>query len=217
MRGALVSVSAIEDDEYPLVAQWFRKGLVGALSTGSSQRFTSTSGIRAAIESGPEKFAMVRTHEGVPVGLVQWRQRKYPGSYTVGGVIGDSELWDSGCGGEASWLLVHELFHAHNAHRIEFITAAFNARVIRMLVKSGMVIEGVLRDYLFLDGRYHDAIVTSYLRDEYYGADESGMTGDAFFGDTVPASDKAEARALLRDYMQNRRFDDITRSYTKEP
>ncbi|WP_017606263.1 GNAT family N-acetyltransferase [Nocardiopsis alkaliphila] len=214
MKGALVTVSAIEEDEYPLVAQWFRRGVVGALSTGGTAGFTSTTDIRAAVEKGPEKFAMVRTHDGVPVGLVQWRQRKYPGSYTVGGVIGDSELWDSGCGGEASWLLVHELFHAHNAHRVEFVTASFNVRVIRMLIKSGMVIEGILRDYFFLDGEYHDAIVTSYLREEYYSADASGMTGDGFYGDTIPASDKAEARALLSDYMQNHWLDAIKRSYT---
>ncbi|MFE1165829.1 GNAT family N-acetyltransferase [Nocardiopsis sp. NPDC058789] len=216
MRGALVTVSAIEEDEYPLVAQWFRRGMVGALSTGGSARFTSTSDIRAAVTGGPERYAMVRTHDGVPVGLVQWRQRKYPGSYTVGGVIGDSELWDSGCGGEASWLLVHELFHAQNAHRVEFVTAAFNVRVVRMLIKSGMVIEGVLRDYFFLDGAYHDAIVTSYLREEYYSADESGMTGDAFFGDTVPASDKAAARALLREHMREQWPQDIRRAYAEE-
>lgn len=216
MKGALVTVSAIEEDEYPLVAQWFRRGVVSALSTGGTARFTSTADTRAAIENGPEQFAMVRTHEGVPVGLVQWRRRKYAGSYTVGGVIGDSELWDSGCGGEASWLLVHELFHAHNAHRVEFVTAAFNVRVIRMLIKSGMVIEGIMRDYFFLDGEYHDAIVTSYLREEYYSADDSGMTGDGFYGDTIPASDKNEARALLRDYMENQWPDAMKRSYAFE-
>lgn len=202
MKGALVTVSAIEEDDYPLVAQWFRRDVAGALATGGSAWATSTADIRAAVESGPEKYAMVRTHEGAPVGLVQWRQRKYSGSYVVGGIIGDSELWDSGCGGEASWLLVHELFHAHNAHRIEFITAAFNVRVVRMMIKSGMVIEGVLRDYFFLDGQYHDAIVTSYLRDEYYSADESGMTGDGFYGDTIHPSEKEEARALIRDHLE---------------
>lgn len=216
MKGALVTLSAIEEEDHPLVAQWFRRGVVGALSTGGAAGFTSSADIRAALENGPEKFAMVRTHDGVPIGLVQWRQRKYPGSYTVGGVIGDSELWDSGCGGEASWLLVHELFHSYNAHRVEFVTASFNVRVVRMMIKSGMVIEGILRDYFFLDGEYHDAIVTSYLREEYYSADASGMTGDEFFGDTIPASDKSEARALIRDYMQNQWLDAIKKSYVLE-
>lgn len=213
MRGALVRLDAIEEDDLPTVAGWFRKSAVGMLGTGAATAFTSTDAMRQAVEAGPERYAMVRTHDGTRVGLVQWRRRKYAGSYTVGGIIGDSELWDSGCGGEASWLLVHHLFHDQNAHRVEFVTAAFNVRVIKMLVKSGMVIEGILRDYFFVDGEYHDAVVTSYLRDEYYSTDESGISGETFFGDTIPAEDKLEAQRVLGAYLRERWLEDIGEKY----
>ena len=51
-----------------------------------------------------------------------------------------------------------------------------------------------MRDYYFLDGAYHDAVIGSILRDEYYA-----MTRPA---ENVPRADVKEARRILGEYLE---------------
>jgi RimJ/RimL family protein N-acetyltransferase len=64
-------------------------------------------------------------------------------------------------------------FNNLNLHRIELGVFDFNPRAIHVYEKLGFKREGVLRDYLFSDGAYHDQILMSILDHEYrekYGA-----------------------------------------------
>lgn len=71
-------------------------------------------------------------------------------------------------GTEALQLIVDYGFSVYNLHRIELQVYDFNERAIHVYEKLGFKKEGVLRDYLYFEDQYHDAIVMSMLESEYH-------------------------------------------------
>ena len=67
-----------------------------------------------------------------------------------------------------------------------------------MLCSGWVHVDGILRDYYFLDGTYHDAVAASILRDEYYNLRNSVRMAPA---DIVPREEKEKARELLAKYL----------------
>ncbi|USG66590.1 GNAT family N-acetyltransferase [Brevibacillus ruminantium] len=193
MRGNFVALQPLEDEDYKLFSQWVCPSKVSALARGA-QDFVTEEEIRKDIVQGNTRYATVVTHEGKKIGFVSWQPLKYEGSYMLGGVIGDPNLWDMGYGAEASLLLMDYLFHSKNAHKIQFINGLYNLRSVRFLLKNKVTIEGILRDYIFLDGEYHDAVISSILRHEYYEYSEPG--------DMIPKSEKQQIREELYAYLQ---------------
>ncbi|MDA5110790.1 MULTISPECIES: GNAT family N-acetyltransferase [Brevibacillus] len=193
MRGNFVRLQALEEEDYKLFSQWVCPSKVSALARGR-QDFATEDEIRKDIVNGSTRYATVVTHDGKKIGFVSWETLKYEGSYMLGGVIGDPELWDMGYGAEASLLLMDYLFHFKNAHKIQFINGLHNMRSVRFLIKNKVTIEGILRDHFFLDGEYHDAVISSILRDEYYGYSEPE--------DMIPKSEKQKIREELYEYLQ---------------
>lgn len=66
--------------------------------------------------------------------------------------------------------MVHMLrhgFETRKLHRISLGVYAFNPRAIHVYEKIGFRREGVERDALYADGRYHDMITMSMLEDEF--------------------------------------------------
>ncbi|GAA1072322.1 GNAT family N-acetyltransferase [Nocardiopsis composta] len=193
MQGHMVSLRPLADDDYELISKWMRPGSTAALAGGGSE-MAGPELIRRRAETTGESLLMVTTTEGRPIGFVRWQSKKYPGSYEIGGAVGEKEYWDSGCGAEATSLVLEYLFHSKNAHRVQFIVGMFNLRTVKMLLNSGIVVEGLLRDYFFMDGEYHDAIVASVLRDEFYQLDAWGKVPDS-----VP---KSEKEAAVEEFCQ---------------
>ncbi len=208
MRGELVYLDRVRDsDDADLLADW-GSGISNLYSSGRPIILT-----REQVEQlvrGPETdLLMVRTvAENEPIGMVTWRQQTYPGSYTMGVAIGDPERWGLGMGMEAVILLVSHLFHTLNAHRLHVEVAAFNVGMLPVLTSGMIKIEGVLRDYFFVDGEYHDCIVGSMLRDEYY------ETAKSFGGpaDGIPAQAKAAARERIEALLAERGLSALGRS-----
>lgn len=194
MKGHLVKLRAIEEEDYSFFSKWMIPSTLSALARGT-QDFAGTNEIKKDIQSGNTRYAMVLTHENKKIGFVSWQPQKYEGSYVLGGIIGEPELWDNGCGAEASLLLMDYLFHSKNAHKVQFINGLYNARSVRFLLKNKVVIEGILRDHFFVDGEYHDAVISSILREEYY-ADSQNQPQDA-----ISKIEKKKIQEELYEYM----------------
>ncbi len=54
-----------------------------------------------------------------------------------------------------------------NLNRVFLTTYDFNERAQRSFARAGFTVEGRLRQHVFVDGAYHDAIVMGLLRDEF--------------------------------------------------
>ncbi|MCM1991604.1 GNAT family N-acetyltransferase [Oceanirhabdus seepicola] len=81
--------------------------------------------------------------------------------------IFEGENFGKGYGTEAMILALDYGFGMFNLHRIDLTVYDFNERGIHVYEKIGFKREGVLRDYLYFNHNYYDAIVMSILEDEF--------------------------------------------------
>ena len=58
-------------------------------------------------------------------------------------------------------------FRQLNLHRVYLKVAQPNERAVRLYEKCGFRVEGCLRDELFVDGRYADALLMGILEGEF--------------------------------------------------
>jgi RimJ/RimL family protein N-acetyltransferase len=197
VKGQSVELVPFADDEdFALLAEWSASP---AASYGQgAPRFRTLDEVKASVGKPGSGNLLVRTMDGRKIGMVEWQQQAYTNSFTVGVIIGDPSLWGQGYGFESVSMLVEMLFHAFNAHRVQMATGLFNRSMVEILTRGFIRVEGVLRDYFFLDGEYHDMLIGSILRREYYAMRESGSLGPT---DVIPATDKQEARQLLEKYL----------------
>lgn len=79
-----------------------------------------------------------------------------------------------GYGSEAMLHMLRYGFDTLKLHRIHLGVYAFNPRAIHVYEKLGFQREGIERDALYLDGKFHDMITMAMLEDEFralYGAE----------------------------------------------
>lgn len=202
LREKICSLERPTAEDYARIEAWLRPMALTSALTGDANELVTAEAIRAANESGQVRYFMVVASTGERVGVVNYRRSGGHGAYSIGGAIGEAAHWNSGIGAEAMGQLVDFLFHQQNAHRVEFTTAAYNKHTISMLTKGGFVLEGLLRDYHFLDGEYHDRTLWSLLRPEWVaGARE--FKEQSPVPDLVPAKEKQRAKELLAKYLAN--------------
>ncbi|OAB37076.1 GCN5 family acetyltransferase [Paenibacillus macquariensis subsp. defensor] len=73
----------------------------------------------------------------------------------------------NGYGTEAMNLMLRYGFETLNLHRIGLEVYAFNPRAIHVYEKIGFRREGVQRDWLYSEGKFHDLIMMSILENEF--------------------------------------------------
>jgi RimJ/RimL family protein N-acetyltransferase len=201
MEGTLTRLVPVADADFELITRWLQPSQVATMGAGGQADFRTLESIRTAMSKAP--MVMIETKDGRKVGLVQWHTIHYPRSYELGAIVGDQELWDSGCGAEASLLALDYLFRFKDAHRVQLTVGLYNRRVLTFLAKTDVVIEGVFRDFFYFDGRFHDAVVASVLRHEY---DKAVAEGDGLLLSTemIPAEEKELAVKEFRAYLRQR-------------
>jgi diamine N-acetyltransferase len=187
-----VTLAPVTEEDYALLAQWTSSNTW--VYASGIQSHTSVAELKAFLDRVDDEFLMVCTSDGQAIGMVSWKPTDTSGNYSVGTMIGDADMWGVGFGLEATILLVGMLFNSKNAHRVEFSCGVFNRRAVENFCSGLITVEGILRDYYFVDGAYHDALIGSILRDEYYAQREPS--------DIVPAKDKDVARRIVADFLE---------------
>ncbi|WP_454054312.1 GNAT family N-acetyltransferase [Clostridium sp. Marseille-Q7071] len=81
--------------------------------------------------------------------------------------INKKEDFNKGYGSEAMILALNYGFGMFNLHRIELSVFEFNERAIRVYKKLGFVKEGIKRDSLYFNHKYHNEIIMSILEEEF--------------------------------------------------
>jgi RimJ/RimL family protein N-acetyltransferase len=186
-----VTLGSVTERDYELISRWTEsKSWVYA---GGSRQYLNADAIRRLLENGRDNFLMVRDRDGRSIGAVSWRPGQYRASFEIGTMIGDTGRWQIGFGVEAVFAIIGLLFDTKHAHRVEFICGVFNKPAIQACCSGLIQIEGILRDYYYFDGAYHDAIIGSILREEYYALTHPEQT--------VARTEIDEARQILGDYV----------------
>ena len=103
---------------------------------------------------------------GCGINEVDWKNSKA----VIGIFIGNKEYWNKGYGTDVMNTLIRFIFEQMNINKIKLNVYSFNERAIKCYEKCGFKREGVLRQEIFRDGKYHDEIVMGLLKDEWFKA-----------------------------------------------
>lgn len=95
---------------------------------------------------------------------IDWTSRRA----SLGIMVGKADCRGKGYGSEAIRLMLGYGFETLNLHRIQLDVFEFNEAGIRCYERIGFVKEGVLREHLFREGRYHDVLRYGMLAREYF-------------------------------------------------
>ena len=122
---------------------------------------------------GDDGGTLIVLHGSDRVGEISWRKvQTGPKAWNWAIGIGLApEFRRRGYGSEAQRLLVRYLFAHTQVNRVEAITEITNFGEQRALEKAGFTREGILRGTTFRQGRWHDQVIYSVLRDEVEAED----------------------------------------------
>ncbi|ATF11269.1 N-acetyltransferase [Brevibacillus brevis X23] len=81
--------------------------------------------------------------------------------------IGEKEYWGKGYGREAMKLLLDYAFLEMNLHRVSLRVFSFNEKAIKLYERLGFKQEGVSRQFLFREGKWHGIVHMGILQQEY--------------------------------------------------
>jgi len=81
--------------------------------------------------------------------------------------IFDKINYNKGYGSEAMTIALNYGFGMHNLNRIELDVYSFNERALHVYEKIGFKKEGTLREKLYFNHKYYDAVVMSILKREF--------------------------------------------------
>lgn len=84
-------------------------------------------------------------------------------------IIGEKDFWGKGYGLEAAKLIIEYGFDKLNLNKIWLGVNAENSSAVKSYRNAGFVEEGVLRQEIYRNSKYYDAVRMSILREEYYG------------------------------------------------
>jgi RimJ/RimL family protein N-acetyltransferase len=130
---------------------------------------------------GDDRGTLIVVNGTDRLGTITWRKvQTGPTAFNWAIGIGLApEFRGRGYGSAAQRLLVRYLFAHTQANRIEATTEITNVAEQRALEKAGFTREGVLRGTTFRQGRWHDQVIYSVLRDEVELEDSGAEDGTA--------------------------------------
>lgn len=81
--------------------------------------------------------------------------------------IAEESNWSKGYGGEATRMMVDYAFSTLNLNRVQLHVALNNEKGIRAYKRAGFIIEGTLREAMYLNNVYTDFYVMAILRKDW--------------------------------------------------
>ncbi len=177
--GKHIRLRAPEKEDLPLFVRWLNDREVtrnllirSPLSLAAEENWYQNMLSRPA-EQHPMVIEVELEGGWTPIGTcafheVDWTHR----SAEFGIVIGEKGQWNRGWGRKAVRLLLYQGFANLNLHRIYLHVFSTNPRAIRAYQAAGFSVEGRLREDIFQDGQYIDALVMGILRSEWQPEEE---------------------------------------------
>ena len=113
-------------------------------------------------------FAVVENENGkhignAKLGPIDWINRRT----SFGRMVGDRSYWGKGYGTEITKLLLEYAFLVLNLNKVTGAVSVENEGSIRSNLKAGFSVEGRLKEYIYNDGCYKDALFVGITRKEY--------------------------------------------------
>lgn len=167
-----VYLRALEIEDYKTTFNWRNDDQIWEM-VGGPKYFVSSEYERSWINKAINNTVDVRLGVCVKendqlIGLatlyeIEWINR----SARVSTMIGDKKYWSAGYATDAMKLLLDFCFNERGFERIWTIILESNLPSQKVAAKCGAKHEGVLRKSVFKNGKYHNQVIMSILREEY--------------------------------------------------
>lgn len=173
LYGERVRLRGIEREDIPTFVRWFNDPEVRqyALMYEPMSKAKEERWFEAYLEKSDEFLFVIEAlieDEWVPIGNVGLHQIDWKNRTAVFGIVlGEKAHWGQGYGTDATRTMLRFAFGELNLHRVELEVFEFNPRAVRCYEKAGFQHEGTRRQFLFRDGRYHDAHRMGILQEEF--------------------------------------------------
>ncbi len=112
-------------------------------------------------------FAIERLADGEYIGGCGINEVDWKNSHALVGIFLGKQFCNNGYSTDAMRVLVNFIFSEMNLHKVSLLTYGFNKRAIRSYEKVGFKVEGVLKENIYREGRYHDEIIMSIFKEEW--------------------------------------------------
>jgi UDP-4-amino-4,6-dideoxy-N-acetyl-beta-L-altrosamine N-acetyltransferase len=122
-----------------------------------------------------EKLFIISTLEGCPIGMVglaniDLRNRKAEWGRIL---IGEKKYTKNNYGSEALLLIMEYAFEHLNLNKLYCYTLESNEKATSLYKVMGFKREGILRKHIYKQGDYHNLILFSILKKEYWNTKKS--------------------------------------------
>ncbi len=129
--------------------------------------------VRRMIDTGKAVQMMIcEADTGRPVGAVNIQnidRQHHKAEYGI--FIGEASARGRGIGTAAAKLMLRYCFETQGLNRVYLRALAENRQAVRSYEKAGFVQEGLLREDVCIDGRYHDIVWMAALKDKEKAAE----------------------------------------------
>ena len=172
LRGKTIRLSALTEDDSPLVAGWYAEGSFMRLFSAATAFPKTERDILQMLEEGQDDeawfmFGLRRLRDDLLVGMggfdeISWRNRVGWLALALG-----REHWGQGYGSEALRLLLRYGFMELDLHKVQLTVLGYNERARNIYRRAGFQQEGVFREFVYRDGERHDMILMGMLAREW--------------------------------------------------
>jgi len=176
-----IYLRAFELEDYKKINEWRRYPEIIA-KTGGSVFFVSSEKDKKWVEekifNDQSLYLAICLKENdemigyLSVVDIDWRNRK---AQWGGITIGRKDLWNQGYAKEAARLMLEYVFREMGLHRFYGHWLESHGVSIKMGERLGFNREGILKDSVFKNGRFHNLVVMSLLKDEFEGMLETDL------------------------------------------
>jgi RimJ/RimL family protein N-acetyltransferase len=113
-------------------------------------------------------YFIIEDPQGSAIGRIEFeRLSLLERSAEVMILIGERDAQGKGYGTDAMTALLRYLFRQRDLHRVWLTVLSDNVAAIKSYERAGFVKEGILREDLYFDGKTHDQVIMSILRNEF--------------------------------------------------
>ena len=171
-QGKLVKLRAFDNSDlmYALTIQndyqvmrTASSGILYPSTVEDQARFMSN---QTSYTAGDYQFAIERLDNGRFIGQCGLMQVNWKNRRAELGIMLTKDAMGHGFGTEAVSLLCTFAFNEMNLHKLKAVVFSFNTPAIRCYEKCGFIQEGNLKDEVYREGQYHDAIVMAKIKTE---------------------------------------------------
>lgn len=127
-----------------------------------------------------EYETLIKSEKDIPLAIIDKKTDEHIGNagfYVINWIsrtaeyriiIGEKKFWGKGYGQETAKLLLRYGFDKLNMNKIWLGVNISNKAGVTCYKRAGFVEEGVLREEIYRNGQYYDAVRMSVLRREFY-------------------------------------------------